>query len=62
MKINIPLMALYKAEVHDRTEEIDPDLMQDFFSLSLGWAIAKGLSISDAQEFALQVQYNTDMG
>lgn len=59
---NSDLIALFKTEVHDRAGEIDPDSRRDWFSLTLGWAIAKGLSPDDALLFALRIRYKTDLG
>jgi hypothetical protein len=50
----------FKVEVHDKSDEIDPD--QDWFSLTLGWALAKGCSPEDANDFAMQIRYRTDLG
>lgn len=49
---------LFKKEVCDRSEEIDEDQEQDWFSLSLGWAIAKGIPPEEAHHFAVCVRYD----
>lgn len=56
------LQALFKSEVNDKSEAVDPDNVQDWFSLTLGWAIAKGLTPEDAHAFALHIRYHTDLG
>lgn len=55
------LLAVFKAEITDRATEIDPNQEQDWFSLTLGWAIAKGLSPDTAHSFATHVRYHTDL-
>lgn len=56
------LEALFKTEVDDKATEVDPSNSQDWFSITLGWAIAKGLSPEDAHEFAIHIRYNTKLG
>ena len=55
------LVPLFKTEVADRASEIDPSSEQDWFSITLGWAIAKGLSVEDAHEFATHLRYGTSL-
>ena len=43
---------LFHDDCYARSEEIDPDDEYDWHSLALGWAIAKGMKINDAQIFA----------
>jgi ribosome-associated toxin RatA of RatAB toxin-antitoxin module len=54
----------FKAEVHDKIiGDIEDEFMEeDFHSLSLGWAIAKGLSFEDAFDFASYIRYDTNLG
>ncbi len=52
----------FKVEVHDRAKKIDPHNEYDWTGLTLGWAIAKGLSPLDATEFATYIRYDTDLG
>lgn len=54
---NEELALLFKEEVCDRSKEIDSSEEQDWFSLSLGWAIAKGLTPDAAWDFAIFVRY-----
>lgn len=56
------LVVLFKTEVHDRGEEIDGSSEQDWYSLTLGWAVAKGLLPTEAHEFARHVRYHTELG
>lgn len=56
------LLPAWKVEVYDRKDEIDPSSEQDWYSLTLGWAIAKGLEPAKAYEFANWVRYNTRYG
>jgi hypothetical protein len=58
----VELIPVFKAEVSDRSDEVDPSSSQDWFSLTLGWAIAKGLSPDDAHAFALHISHHTDLG
>lgn len=52
----------FKTEMHDRASEIDPDNEQDWFSLTLGWAIATGQPLEAAHEFARYIRYETELG
>lgn len=56
------LVKLFKTEVNDRSEEVDPNSEEDWFSLSVGWGLAKGLSPEQAREFAIYLRYSTDLG
>lgn len=49
---------MFKAEVCDRSKSIDPDEEYDWYSLSLGWAIAKGMSPTKAHNFSTYVRYD----
>lgn len=60
--MNQELIDQFKIECHDRASEIDEANDQDWLSLTLGWAIAKGLSPSDAWDFALHIRYETELG
>ena len=55
------LVALFKKEVHDKARHIDPNNSEDWFSMTIGWAIAKGLSPARARTFACRVRYKTDL-
>ena len=41
---------------------VDPGNEQDWFSLTLGWAIAKGLEPEEAHKFAIHIRYHTALG
>ena len=56
------LVSIFAVEVHDRAVEIDPDNIQDWYSLTLGWAIAKGLPPDAALAFARHIRYRTTLG
>jgi hypothetical protein len=65
MKDYIPspeIMLQYQQEIWDRREDVDPSDEQDWFSLTLGWAIAKGLQPEEAHYFSIYIRYKTDMG
>jgi hypothetical protein len=53
---------LFKKEVHDMADEIDPDNSLDWYSLTIGWAIAKGMTPDEAENFACVIRYETDLG
>ncbi len=57
---NLPLIEQFKVEVHDANEELEPDL--DILSLTVGWAIAKGMKPGAAYDFALHIRYQTTLG
>jgi len=52
----------FKIECSDRWEQIDPDSEEHWHSLTLGWAIAKGLSPDNARIFASYIRYQTNLG
>lgn len=56
------MIAAFKTDVSDRATEVDPDNEQDWFSLTLGWAIAKGLTPRNAHSFACHIRYSTNLG
>ena len=56
------LIKQFAVECHDRGSEIDPDNERDWLSLTLGWALAKGLTPSQAHDFALHIRYQTNLG
>jgi len=56
------LEALFKVEVHDKAAEVDPGQEEDWRSLTLGWALAKGLTPEEAHEFSFHIRYNTELG
>jgi hypothetical protein len=60
--MNKQLIELFKTECSDRASEIDADSSQDWLSLTLGWAVAKGLTPEEAYDFALHIRYKTYLG
>jgi hypothetical protein len=52
------LVPQFKAEICDRSADVDPDSEYDWYAISLGWAIAKGLTPDDAGEFSIHVRYD----
>lgn len=42
---------LWKTEVYDKGEEVDPFNDYIWRGVAVGWAIAKGMDIEQAQEF-----------
>jgi hypothetical protein len=56
------LIESFKTEIGDRVNEVDPAREQDWYSLALGWGIAKGLTPDAAHDFARYIRYNTKLG
>jgi len=56
------LAKLFKSEVSDLSSEVDAQDDYDWLSLTVGWALAKGLSPEKAAAFALYIRYETDLG
>ena len=56
------LIDQFKTEVSDRAEEVDESNSEDWFSLTIGWAIGKGLEPEPAHMFAIYIRYHTDLG
>lgn len=52
----------FKNEVSSKAQDIDSTQSQDWFSLTLGWAIGKGMSVEEAHSFASFIRYQTDLG
>jgi len=53
--------SVFREEVLSRLNRIDPHKSEDWYSLALGWAIAKGIPPEIAHEFSKQVRYYTDI-
>ena len=51
----------FAREVIDNKKLIDPYNWEDWYSLALGWAIAKGVSPDEAHNFAKIVRYYTEL-
>lgn len=47
----------FKQEACSKAKELDPEKEQDWFSLSLGYFIAKGLTIDQAHDASLMSRY-----
>jgi hypothetical protein len=60
--IKYQLADLFRVEVHNKASEVDPQIEENWYSLTLGWAIGKGISPEDAHTFATYIRYKTDMG
>lgn len=61
----LTLVTIYQVEVHKEHDKIDRGGMsgcEDWYSLSVGWALGKGLTSEEAHEFAYYIRYNTEMG
>lgn len=55
------LEALFGQEVQPHAKVIDPGDEEDWHSLTIGWALAKGVPPKDAVEFATYLRYETDL-
>ena len=62
LKKHRTLVDQFKVEVSDIAKQVDPEEEEDWHSLTLGWAIAKGLTPRVARTFATTVRYHTDLG
>lgn len=49
------VLAPWQEEISDHQDKIDPGAHEDWYSMALGWAIAKGMSLDDACDFAHDV-------
>jgi hypothetical protein len=54
----VKLYKLFSDEVCTHGKTVDPDDNQDWYSLSIGWAIAKGYSPAQAHTFSLYARYD----
>lgn len=48
---------LFATEITDRETEIDESEEQDWYSLSLGWALGKGLSVDESHALSIYLRY-----
>lgn len=55
------LVEQFRAEVTERAEEVDPGGDYDWHDLTLGWALAKGLTPDASVKFAQYVTGYTDL-
>ena len=55
-----PWVKQFKEDIWDRCDSIDPDSEYNWKSLTLGWALAKGMTPETAAEFARYIRYNTN--
>jgi len=56
------MVKAFKTECDDHGAQIDPNNELDWFSLTVGWAIAKGLTADEANKLAVHIRYDTDLG
>lgn len=61
-KVDDKLIESFKKEVDDKARDIDQNNEYDWFSLTLGWALGKGLNPDLAFDFALHIRYHTELG
>lgn len=50
----VMLVDLYKEQIVSHAAEIDPSDRHDWESMALGWAIGRGMTVEEADEFASQ--------
>lgn len=51
----------FAEQVTQFSEDIDPDNERCWLSLTVGWAVAKGMTGEDANDFATWVRYETEL-
>ena len=54
---NVKLYTIFRAEIVTVAREVDPGEELDWFALTVGWAIAKGLTPSEAHDFSIYARY-----
>ena len=55
-------IAMFKVEVDDLAKVIDPTNELDWYSLVIGWALAKGMGPENAERFSAYIRYQTELG
>ena len=51
----------FKEEVCNRGEEIDPAYKMCWHTLTVGWALGKGLDPDSAKSFSTYIEYQTNL-
>jgi hypothetical protein len=63
VSVDHPLVVKFKAEISDRSDEIDQeDSELDWYSLTVGWALANGMTPDEAVGLGRYIRYHTDLG
>jgi len=62
MKDKVKFKKIFQVEVHDDSNNIDPENELEWYSLTVGWAIGKGIKPKDAHGFASYIRYKTNLG
>ncbi len=57
----VKYLPMFKTEVTKNSKEIDFSNELDWFSLTIGWAIGKGLTPNEAWKLATYIRYKTDL-
>ena len=52
----------FENEVHNQSADIDPSCELHWESLTVGWALGKGLNPEEALEFTLYIRHKTSLG
>ena len=61
-EMNGALLDEYRTDIDAKAKEIDPIDEADWWSLTMGWALGRGLGPEGARTFADFVRYHTPMG
>ena len=59
---NHELILEFKNNVDENASTVDPADCEDWHSLTIGWALGKGLTIEDSHKFAAFIRYFTELG
>lgn len=62
MEIMDQITKEWKQDVYDRSDRVDPENGEDWYSLALGYALGKGHSPEFSIKFANYIRYETDFG
>ena len=57
MKTNKDFLEEFKVEICDKSSEIDPDAERDWFDLSYGFFLARGATVEQAIDLAIEARY-----
>lgn len=52
----------FKVEIDDKQDTLELHNTKDWTCIILGWAIGKGLTIKEAQDFVRHIAENTELG
>lgn len=55
-------IAVWRAAIYNRSKEIDPNKVEDWHSLCLGFFLGRGLTLGLSSELANFIRYHTELG